>query len=149
MRNIVLVLCFFLIAGRIYTRQNKYELLVIVDGIEKISGKIEIALYNDAERFPKDNGEYASRSVPVESDTIKCVFYVPAGEYAIALYHDENNNDRFDKNIFGIPKEGFAFSNNVKPFVSAPSFRACKFIVPRDNKIEITLLHYPYGSNGT
>jgi len=67
---------------------------------------------------------------------------VPAGEYAIALYHDENNNGKCDRNFFGIPKEGFAFSNNVKPFLSAPSFKSCKFSVPQRKKISITLLHF-------
>jgi uncharacterized protein (DUF2141 family) len=31
----------------------------------------------------------------------------PAGKYAVASYHDENDNGQFDNNTLGIPTEGF------------------------------------------
>jgi len=51
------------------------------------------------------------------------------GEWAVALSQDLNNNDKLDKNFLGIPTEPFAFSNNLKPRLSAPSFQECKFTV--------------------
>jgi len=81
-------------------------------------------------------------TVPVDSKTVTCIFKVPEGTYAIALYHDENDNNRCDRNFLGIPREGFGFSNNIKPYFSAPSFKACKFYVSRNRRISISLLHY-------
>ena len=140
LKNIILFIIFVLIAESSSAQQNIYKLTVIVDHIEKIRGKLEISLYNNAKTFPKDNVEYMTRSVPVRSDTVKCVFYVPPGIYAIALYHDANNNNKCDENLLGIPEEGFGFSNNVKPFMRAPSFDACKFQVSKDTVIRISLL---------
>mgnify|MGYP001340022858 CR=1 FL=1 len=36
---------------------------------------------------------------------------LPAGVYAIKLYHDENSNNECDMNLLGIPTEKFGFSN--------------------------------------
>lgn len=33
---------------------------------------------------------------------------VPAGDYGIAVYHDENSNGKLDRNFVGIPKEAWA-----------------------------------------
>jgi len=32
------------------------------------------------------------------------------GNYAISTYHDENKNEKNDKNLLGIPSEGYGFS---------------------------------------
>jgi uncharacterized protein (DUF2141 family) len=34
------------------------------------------------------------------------------GTYAVGVIHDENDNGKRDSNFFGIPIEGFGFSNN-------------------------------------
>ena len=52
---------------------------------------------------------------------------LPHGEYAITLYVDSNGNKKFDKNLFGIPKEEYGFSNNVMGRMSAPTFDQAKF----------------------
>ena len=60
---------------------------------------------------------------------MQTVFSVEPGEYAIAVYHDENNNGHMDKRMFGIPKEPYGFSNNYRPLMSAPTFNDCKFAI--------------------
>jgi uncharacterized protein (DUF2141 family) len=50
-----------------------------------------------------------------------------AKDYAIVVHHDENNDNVFQKGAFGIPEEGYGFSNDVHPKFSAPSFGDCKF----------------------
>ncbi len=49
---------------------------------------------------------------------------LPPGNYGVVAIHDENSNARLDRNMFGIPKEGFGFANNPHIVLSAPSFRA-------------------------
>lgn len=51
-------------------------------------------------------------------------FQVPPGRYAIVVIHDENENQKLDRNLLGIPKEGFGFSNNPRVVFSAPSWQA-------------------------
>jgi uncharacterized protein (DUF2141 family) len=40
--------------------------------------------------------------------------------YAIAVHHDENGNKKLDLNWFGMPSEGFGFSNNPTVFLASP-----------------------------
>ena len=48
--------------------------------------------------------------------------HLPPGNYAIAAIHDENGNAKLDRNMFGIPREGFGFANNPHVSLSAPSY---------------------------
>ena len=121
--------------------QEKIKLHIIVTGIKDSGGKLEVGLYNNAKNFPKDDREYLSEIIPVAKDEVEVSFYVQQGEYAIALYHDKNDNQVCDNNFFGIPKEGFGFSNNVKPFLSAPSFRKAKINLVEDTTIFIQLIY--------
>lgn len=52
---------------------------------------------------------------------------VPAGTYAVAVFQDINGNGKLDVNLFGFPKEPFAFSNNIVPRLSIPRFEHCTF----------------------
>ncbi len=123
-------------------KQDKFYLTIKITGIKKITGTVEIGLYNNEKNFPKEGKEYLTKSVPVKEKHINCVFRVPAGTYAVALYHDADGNKKCDKNMAGIPKEGFAFSNNIKPRFTAPKFRDCKIDVKKNVITEIRLIYY-------
>jgi uncharacterized protein (DUF2141 family) len=43
-------------------------------------------------------------------------------EYALAIYHDLNENGKMDAGIFGIPTEKYGFSNNAKGHMGPPSY---------------------------
>jgi uncharacterized protein (DUF2141 family) len=45
------------------------------------------------------------------------------------VFHDENNNNKMDKNFLGIPKEGYGASKNKLPFASAPTFNDNMFML--------------------
>ena len=49
---------------------------------------------------------------------------LPPGRFAVAVFHDENENDELDVNFIGIPKEGYAFSRDARGFAGPPSFDA-------------------------
>ena len=51
----------------------------------------------------------------------------PKGEYAIALWHDENNDGKLNKNWLGMPTEGYGFSNNVFGAFGPPDYEECTF----------------------
>lgn len=51
------------------------------------------------------------------------------GEYAVMLYHDENGNGEMDRNLFGLPQEGYGFSNAAKGSFGPPKFRDMKVVV--------------------
>jgi len=119
------------------------ELEVVVTNIRTPTGFVRLGLYNDPERFPKRRGTIGGGDVKVSGATAVYVFRnLKPGAYAVAIYHDANANGRFDKTI-GIPMEGFGFSNNAAPRLSAPSFeRAAVTVKAPRTRITIRLLHF-------
>ena len=57
------------------------------------------------------------------------------GKYAIQFFHDENENQKMDFNLIGIPKEKFGSSNDVKPILGPPKFEKMLFEINQDKKI--------------
>jgi uncharacterized protein (DUF2141 family) len=106
------------------------KVTVVVAALASTSSVVKLNFYNAPDKFLKD-GQMAIRMVvrPDGKNTLTIPVDLAPGEWAVAVSQDLNNNDKLDKNFLGIPTEPFAFSNNVKPKLSAPSFQQCKFTV--------------------
>jgi len=109
-------------------------LTVTVNNIEK-AGEIHVAVYDNAEAFEADRGEKGGAAPGITEGTIEMVepgsvtyvYELPAGTYAIGIFHDVNLNNKMDNNFFGIPKEQYGFSNNARAFFGPPAFEAAAF----------------------
>lgn len=100
---------------------------VVVNGIDSNEGSIQIALFSTRADFP-DQKPYKTYKYSLKaSEDVKVTFEdIPYGEYAVAVYHDMNENDKLDKNLVGIPKEPYGFSNNHNPKFSRPDYDEAK-----------------------
>lgn len=108
-------------------------LQVEVVGIANDNGDVHVALYDDPEKFPKSKGMLLKIQVPIKNGIAQASFKdLSTGRYAIAVYHDENDDNKFDQGLFGIPLEDFGFSNDVTVFLSAPKFEDAAFDVPEN-----------------
>lgn len=135
MRTILFLLAMF--ATSLVNAQNK--LTVVVDGIEKTSGSVLIAVY-DSTGFLKKPVYAGMVKVEEGQEEVAIVFEnIAAGEYAVSLFHDENGNNQLDTGVYDIPTEKTGFSNNAKGKTEPPTFNACKFEMTEDHVIYITL----------
>lgn len=91
------------------------DLTVTVAGLKPQGGLLNVSLFNTAAAWNDEGEMVAAKQVEVDEVTEVIVFagLVP-GRYAIRLMHDENGNGKLDSNFFGIPKEGWGFSNNPR-----------------------------------
>lgn len=104
------------------------KIIVKLTGVSDQPGPLLCSLYRASTGFPTDPSKSIARQRADKTGT--CTFYVEQlGAYAIAALHDENDNGKQDTNMFGVPKEGWATSNNVKPALRAPTFDESKFKV--------------------
>jgi uncharacterized protein (DUF2141 family) len=120
-------------------------LTVSLRGVDaKRQGKLLCALYLGEKGFPMDSAQASQRvEATGEGATRSCVFSVTgAPVVAISVAHDENGNGTVDRNFLGIPKEGWASSNNVKPAMRAPSFDESKVAVSSAKSALSVDLHY-------
>lgn len=118
----------------------KTSLKVEIQNVRVLKGVVYIALFHGGKNFPGGQ-PMDGKKVDAGSKSVQTQFSVEPGDYAVAVYHDENGNGKMDKRMFGIPKEPYGFSNNFKPLMSAPKFTDCQFSVGDDGKtISIKLL---------
>ncbi|MDA8992143.1 DUF2141 domain-containing protein, partial [Akkermansiaceae bacterium] len=101
---------------------SRAELVVVVSGAKNDNGKIGLLVFHKAEGFP-DASEKALHRVEQVAKKGSLIFKLPdlnPGSYAFVVLHDENKNQKLDKNFIGYPKEGFAISNYSK--IARPKF---------------------------
>ncbi|MEY4571199.1 MAG: hypothetical protein RLZ10_392 [Bacteroidota bacterium] len=135
-------LILFLMLSYLSKGFSQYNLLVKVHGIQNTNGQIELSIYNDANVFPEVGKTY--KMVRIDSKESEIIYEfkdLPAGEYAIATYHDENNDNECNTNLLGVPTEAFAFSNDFRPFLSAPDFSDCSFKVTQNMELTIEMVY--------
>ncbi len=118
---------------------------VKVLNIKNSTGTIDCALFDSPDGFPNEVLFSATNVmvIKVRKTEARCDFEdIPPGTYAITIIHDENMNGKLDTNWLGIPKEGYGFSNDVKPLLGAPPFSAASFRYD-GGTLDLTIrLHY-------
>ncbi|RZL03967.1 MAG: DUF2141 domain-containing protein [Hymenobacter sp.] len=103
---------------------------VVVTALASPQSVVRLNFYHDPATFLKHGQQAFRLEVKPEGKTeLSVPVELAPGEWAVALTQDTNNNDKLDKNMLGIPSEPYAFSNNVRPHLAAPSFEECKFTV--------------------
>ena len=121
---------------------EKHDLRVSVKGINSNIGLIEFALYKNPEVFTQAGKTHRLARVNAQKGEVSFVFSdLEPGKYAIVVYHDENQNKICDKNFFGIPTEAYAFSNNVRPKLTVPSFDDCAVQLQQNKSISIQMVY--------
>ena len=104
---------------------------VHVHGIRNASGTVKAVLYGPDPKSFLVKGQKADkeREPAREGSMTLCVAAPEEGKYAVVVYHDENDNHKFDRNWIGLPTEGFGVSNNPSLFLAAPKFEESSFEV--------------------
>ncbi len=101
--------------------QDRAELHVVFEGVRSSEGTIRAVLCADRETFMRGCvSATASASAEMGATSLSFVELEP-GRYALAAWHDENDNGRVE-----IPQEGFAYGNNA---AFPPEFDASSFDV--------------------
>lgn len=117
---------------------NAYDLVLNVTNIQEQKGDLYIAL--EKEKFSSSKDYLASKKITLHAKTLQTTFSnIPDGVYAVSIFHDTNNNGKLDSNFFGVPTEGFGFSNNPKIGFSKPSFEECSFELRNDTNLTIRM----------
>ncbi len=121
---------------------QKFDLRVTVTAINNTKGLIEFALYKNPEVFTQAGKTHRLARVNAQKGDVSFVFAdLEAGKYSIVVYHDENQNKICDKNFFAIPTEAYAFSNNVRPKLTVPSFDDCAINLQQNKSISIKMVY--------
>ena len=115
-----------LVSFRQVINQN---LKVTITRLHNNNGEVLVSLFKNEIGFPDNAAKaYGKEKGFIVEKTSTIIFKnVPPGTYAIAILHDENKNQKMDKTIFGLPIEGFGFSNNATAPFGPPSYKKASF----------------------
>ena len=121
------------------------RLLVTVTNVRSAKGLIAVTLYaDDRHKFLAHHGSLYVGRVPAVAPTTRMCIHVPTvGTYGLAVYHDEDANRKFNRTMFGLPAEGYGFSNNPSTFLGLPAFDSVRMQVPRSETETSVRLKYP------
>lgn len=117
------------------------KIIAEISNFENDKGVCRACIFNSAASFKGESGNPVQCiQVPITNNRTQVQFEnVPAGNYAIFLFHDTNKNNKMDKNFMGIPKEGYGASLNKLPFASAPTFDENKFSVSNGTTVRLSI----------
>ena len=119
---------------------TSYDLTINVTGFPSSKGEAYIAIYRATDDFPVFGKQYKGKTTTISGNVSQVVFSsIPSGSYAVAVYHDKNNNNVLDKNYLGIPVEAYGFSNNARRTFSAPSFSEAALNLTKNKTIVISV----------
>ena len=120
MRSFLISLCLFVSCASIaqdVAMDLENGLTVEISNIRSERGQIYLFLYNYENQYPKTPYKFFKVNKN-DMDSGVLSFQIPQnlelGKYAMTFIDDENANETLDKK-FGIPIEGYGFSNNEKP----------------------------------
>ena len=115
------------------------QLAVEVTGISDVRGTLMVAVYDSPEAFDGEGRPVAAKRAEVGGETVVVTFdELAPGDHAVKLYHDANGNGELDRNMLGLPSEGYGFSNNGGRY-GPPPFEEARFTVDGATRISIRL----------
>jgi uncharacterized protein (DUF2141 family) len=143
-KSTVLGIAFVMLGFSSFSQSNpKTPFTIKITNVKNPSATIHIGFYKKGNNFPtQQQHAFAKEFIPGKTGEASITWDdVPEGEYSLAIYQDLDNSGRMKANMFGYPKEPFAFSNNFKPKMSKPKFDQCKIIFnSSNNTFEVKLI---------
>lgn len=105
---------------------------VYVMGQEK--GLVQLLVFDSPDGFP-DQPHKARRREAAEVVNGRAQFEfggLKEGSYAVSAFYDADRDGKMKKNIFGVPKDPYGFSKDVRNAFSAPTFQSAAVRLPAD-----------------
>jgi uncharacterized protein (DUF2141 family) len=117
-------------------------LTLAVEGLRNLKGQVCVSVFNSSQGFPTQGANAVRQKCVKITDqqlTIQFDGLAP-GTYAVAVLHDENSDGQANRNVLGIPNEGFGFSQNPRIVAGPPKFGdAAVLVAGRNTEVQIQL----------
>lgn len=122
-----------LFSGPLSGAPQQGTLRVSVLGLRSSRGSVRFLLFRGAKGFPNQPRHAVKQLVVrIKNKQVQVSFpNLPHGEYALAMHHDENGNNKMDSSLFGAPMEGYGASNDARGGMGPPKYKDARFMLNR------------------
>jgi uncharacterized protein (DUF2141 family) len=109
---------------------------VVIKSLKNSRGLVRVALFGSKETYNNDHsvgmGAFRKTAVPILGNQATATFSdIPFGDYAVKVFHDENNSGKFLTDAFGRPKVEYGFSKDARSVFGPPNYEKAKFLLDR------------------
>jgi uncharacterized protein (DUF2141 family) len=112
-----------------HAQQSPTGIDVLFESLRSSRGTLRLCLSRNPAHYPDCSGDPQARQVNIPARNGSYRFDgLPQGTYALTALHDENSNGKLDT-FLGIPREGFAFSNNPRIGFGPPAYGRVRFSI--------------------
>ena len=114
---------------------------ILFTGIASARGQIIVKIFTDEKNFKDDKAYKAVRfkKSEVANGALTGKLTLEPGIYGFALLDDEDGNGVMEYNMFGLPKEGFGFSNFYLTGMKKPKFEQFKFTLGKNQQLKVSM----------
>ncbi|MCR9013955.1 DUF2141 domain-containing protein [Aquiflexum gelatinilyticum] len=137
-----LLILFLIMFPFLLVNQNPTTLSLQVTHVKSDQGLVRVLLFKGESGFPDDEAKaFKSASVKIKDGKAVVDFGpVPEGTYALSVFHDSQNTGKLRTNAFGIPRDGYGFSNDAMGMFGPPHFEKAAFkVTAGKNNVSIKL----------
>lgn len=118
----------------------------IVD-LRNNQGTVKISLYNSASGYATQSkaGAYKIAALPIRNNqAVWQIKNLPPGQYSVLFFHDEIGTGVMEKNMLGIPKEGYGWSGGNGGKSKVPPFEQTSFsvVAGQNNRVTGHMLYW-------
>lgn len=114
------ILIMTMVLASVALAQSGTTLTVKISGLDTDKGQFIVSIW-PGEQAWNDKQPVGRFPVPIVNGGADYVqANLPAGDYAVTVYHDKNSNAKMDRHWYGPPKEKGAASNGAKAQTFGP-----------------------------
>ena len=115
------------------------NLRIVATNVKSDQGKLYVWVYDKKDDWLSDRYR-TQKGITVAgnrtNDSVTLELLLPAGEYALSIFQDVNDDGKLARNFIGLPKEPAGLSNNLRPRFGPPKYKDAKFEVTVGTLVE-------------
>lgn len=133
---LIFILCSNCLSAQLADASNGLTVNVKIVDIYSENGRANIQLVDEKNK----SVSYKAYKINPGGEVNASFTGLQPGRYAVRFFHDENENNKLDRNEMNFPTEGYGFSNNVGAY-GPPKFEELLFNVKENTTIKITAIY--------
>jgi len=134
---LIFILCSNCISAQIAEANTGITINVKIVDIYSETGKANVQLVNEKNKTVS----YKAYKIAEGGEVNASFSGLEPGRYAVRFFHDENANNKLDRNEMNYPTEGYGFFNNVGVY-GPPKFEELLFNVSENTTIKIAAVYH-------